>query len=139
MNRRRVGQLAAGFAALAAFGWAGWEAHESAMPEFKVYDGYWMILGALIAFAAVAPLVWRLPREVSLVAITLAAIAGCVVPLVVSALRRGMPIGVRLRGSWVLGGADLIGPVVVAGCLCLWLALRKYESATDRAGRRRAR
>ena len=137
MNRRRAGQLAAALAALAAFGLAGWEAHESAMPEFKVYDGYWMILGALIAFVAVAPLVWRLPREISLGAITLAAVAGCVVPLVVSALRRGMPIGVRLRGAWVLGGADLVGPVVVVGCLCLWLALRKYESAAERSNRRR--
>ena len=54
MNRRRSGQLAAGLGALAAFGWAGWAANESAMPEFKVYDGYWMILGALIAFAAVS-------------------------------------------------------------------------------------
>jgi hypothetical protein len=137
MNRRRAGQLAAGFAALAAFAWAGWAAHESAMPEFKVYDGYWMILGALIAFAVAAPLVWRLPREVSLPAVTLAAVVGCVVPLVISALRRGLPIGVRLRGAWVLGGADLVGPVVVVGCLCLWLALRRYESAADRAGRRR--
>jgi hypothetical protein len=128
MNRRRTGQLAAGLAALAAFGWAGWTAQASAMPEFKVYDGYWMILGALIAFAVVAPLVWRLRREISLVVITLAAVVGCVAPLVISALRRGMPIAVRLRGAWVLGGADLVGPAVVIGCLCLWFAVRTYET-----------
>ena len=138
MNRRRAGQLAAGAGALAAFGWAVWAAEESAMPEFKIYDGYWMILGALIAFAVAAPLVWRLRREISLVIITLAAVLGCVAPLVISALRRGLPIGVRLRGAWVLGGADLVGPVVVVGCLCLWFALRKYETTTDRAGRSRA-
>jgi hypothetical protein len=137
MNRRRAGQLAAAAGAVAAFGWAVWAAKESAMPEFKVYDGYWMILGALIAFAVVAPLIWRLRREVSLVIITLAAVVGCVTPLIISALRRGLPIRVRLLGAWVLGGADLVGPVVVVGCLCLWFALRKYET-TDRTGRSRA-
>lgn len=134
MNRRRTGQLAAGFAALTAFGWAGWMAKASAMPEFKVYDGYWMILGGLIAFAAVSPLVWRLRREISLVIITLAAILGCVIPLVISAMRHGMPIGVRLRGAWVLGGADQVGPAVVIGCLCLWFAVRKYETNSRQGG-----
>ena len=138
MNRRRAGQVLAGLGALAAFGWAAWAAQESAMPEFKIYDGYWMILGALVAFAAVAPLVWRLPREISLVVITLTAVVGCVAPLVISALRRGMPVSVRLRGAWVLGGADMVGPVVVVGCLCLWLALRRYETAAERAGRGRS-
>jgi hypothetical protein len=135
MNRRRTGQLAAGLAALAAFGWAGWAAKESAMPEFKAYDGYWMILGALIAFAAVAPLVWRLRREVSLPIVALAAAVGCVAPLVISALRLRMPIRARLLGSWVLGGADLVGPAVVVGCLCLWLALRRYEAPSKRMQR----
>jgi hypothetical protein len=135
MKRRRTGQLAAGLAALAAFAWAGWAAKESAMPEFKAYDGYWMILGALIAFAAVAPFVWRLRREVSLPIVALAAAVGCVAPLVISALRLGLPIRARLLGSWVLGGADLVGPAVVVGCLCLWLALRKYEPPSDRMGR----
>lgn len=129
MNGRRTGQLAAGLAALTAFGWAGWTAQASAMPEFKVYDGYWMILGALIAFAAAAPLVWRVRREVSLVVITLAALVGCVAPLVISAMRQGIPIRVRLRGAWFLGGADLVGPAVVIGCLFLWFAIRKYETS----------
>jgi hypothetical protein len=138
MNRRRSGQLAAGLAALAAFGWAGLAAKESAMPEFKAYDGYWMILGALIAFAAVAPLAWRLRREASMVVMTLAAIVGCVAPLVISAMRLGLPVMVRLRGAWVLGGADIVGPAVVVGCLCLWLALRKYETASERTARKQA-
>ena len=103
------------------------------MPEFKVYDGYWMILGALAAFLMVAPLVWRLRREVSAVIITLAAAVGCVVPLVISAMRHGMPVAVRLRGAWVLGGADLVGPAVIVGCLCLWFAVRKYETASERS------
>jgi hypothetical protein len=91
-----------------------------------------MILGALVAFAAVAPLVWRLRRELSMVVIAVAAIVGCVAPLVISALRLGMPIRVRLRGAWYLGGADLVGPAVVAGCLCLWLAIRRYETVSKR-------
>jgi len=105
------------------------------MPEFKAYDGYWMILGALIAFAAVAPLVWPLRREVSLPIVALAAAVGCVAPLVISALRLRMPIRARLLGSWVLGGADLVGPAVVVGCLCLWLALRRYETPSKRMQR----
>jgi hypothetical protein len=139
VNRRRAGQLVAGLGALLAFGWAGWAAHESAMPELKVYDGYWMILGALLAFAVAAPLVWRLRREVSLVVITLAALVGCLVPLVVSALRHGMPIAVRLRGAWVLGGADLVGPSVVIGCLCLWFAVKKYETTPTQVRGERVR
>jgi hypothetical protein len=60
---------------------------------------------------------------------------GCVAPLVISALRLGMPIRVRLLGAWVLGGADLVGPAVIIGCLCLWFAIRKYETTPRRAGR----
>jgi hypothetical protein len=138
MNRRRSGQVAAGLAALVAFGWAASAAKESAMPEFKAYDGYWMMLGALIAFAAVAPLAWRLRREASLVVMTVAAVAGCVAPLVISAIRLGLPIKVRLRGAWFLGGADVVGPAVVVGCLCLWLALRKYETPANRVARSHA-
>jgi hypothetical protein len=128
VNRRRTGQIAAGLIALISFGWAVWASHTSAMPEFGVYDGYWMILGATVAILIAAPLVWRWPRELSLVAIAAAAAIGCVAPLVVSALRKGMPVMVRLRGSWILGGADLVGPPVVIGFVALWLAIRKYES-----------
>ena len=137
MSRRRTGQVVAGLAALVAFGWAGWSAHASAMPEFKVYDGYWMILGALIAFVVAAPLVWRLRREISMIVITLAALVGCVAPLVISALGQGLPIRVRLRGAWYLGGADLVGPAVVIGCLCLWFAVRRYEPTPKQTGRGR--
>ncbi|HEX6434632.1 MAG TPA: hypothetical protein VFZ87_10335 [Gemmatimonadales bacterium] len=137
MNRRKTGQLAAGLAAFAAFAWAGWTAQASAMPEFKVYDGYWMILGALIAFAVVAPLVWRLRREISMVVITLAALVGCVAPLAISALRQGIPISVRLRGAWYLGGADFVGPAVVIGSLFLWFAIRKYETTPTPVGSQR--
>jgi hypothetical protein len=127
VSRRRTGQIAAGVAALISFGWAVWASHTSAMPEFRIYDGYWMIFGATLATLIAAPLVWRWPRERSLVAIAAAAAIGCVAPLVVSALRKDMPVMVRLRGSWILGGADLVGPPLVIGFVALWFAIRKYE------------
>jgi hypothetical protein len=127
VNRRTVGQVAAALIALAAFGWAAWASHTSAIPELKVYDGYWMMLGAAVAFAVVAPLVWRWPRERSLVVIALATVLGSVVPLVISAVRHHMPVAVRLRGAWILGGADLVGPALIIGFICLWFAIRRYE------------
>jgi hypothetical protein len=133
VSRRRIGQLVAAAIALAAFAWAAWSAHTNTRPEFKVYDGYWMILGATVAVAIVAPIVWRWRREWSLVTVTLAAAIGCVTPLLISALRHGLPIPVRLRGAWVLGGADAVGPALVLGYLCLWFALREYP--TGRSGR----
>lgn len=128
MSPRRTGQIAAGLAALISFGWAVWASHTSAMPEFRIYDGYWMIFGATLATLIAAPLVWRWPRELSLVAIAAAAAIGCVAPLVVSALRKDMPVMVRLRGAWWLGGADLVGPPLVIGFVALWFAIRKYEN-----------
>jgi hypothetical protein len=135
MNRRRTGQIVAALVAVASFAWAAWAAHTSAIPELQVYDGYWMILGASLANLAVTPLVWRWPRELSLVGITVVTVLGSVAPLVISALRHGMPLGARLRGSWVLGGADLVGPALVIGFVCLWFAIREYESPDARAKR----
>jgi hypothetical protein len=37
-----------------------------------------------------------------------------------------MPILARLRGAWILAGADLVGPAVVVGFVCLWLAVRAW-------------
>jgi hypothetical protein len=94
------------------------------MPEFKVYDGYWMMLGAAVTVGLVAPFVWRWPRERSLLVVVTASIVGSIVPLVVSALTHDLPIMARLRGSWMLAGADLVGPAVIVGFTCLWLAVR---------------
>jgi hypothetical protein len=126
MNRRTTGQIAAALGALVAFAWALWAARESAIPTLRVYDGFWMMLGAAVAVMLVAPLVWRWPRERSLVAVAIASVVGSFVPLVVSALRFHMPIMARLRGSWILGGADAVGPALVIGFVCLWFAVRKY-------------
>jgi hypothetical protein len=128
-----MGQAAAALVALAMFALAAWEARRSAIPFVKVYDGYWMILGAAIGMIVVGPIVWRWPRERSLIAIPVTAALGSLVPLLISALRHRMPLMARLRGAWVIGGADVVGPALVVGCMCLWFALR--EHGTERASR----
>jgi hypothetical protein len=128
LNRRRVGRAAAALGAVAAFAWAGWVAHESVMPEFKVYDGYRMILGATIAVVMVAPFIWHWRRDRSLIAIAITAAVGSVLPLVISAVQYHIPLLMRLRGAWFLAGADLIGPALVVGFVCLWLALREWTA-----------
>ncbi|HET6779107.1 MAG TPA: hypothetical protein VFH26_09480 [Gemmatimonadales bacterium] len=124
MTPNKINRLVPAAVALIAFVWAARSAHDSAMPEFKVYDGYWMMLGAALAVGLVAPLVWRWPRERSLPLVVMASVVGSVVPLVVSAFTHNLPIMARLRGSWMLAGADLVGPAVVVGFTCLWLAIR---------------
>jgi hypothetical protein len=126
MNRRKIGRAVAATAAVAAFGWAGWAAYENAMPELRVYDGYRMMLGATLAVIAVAPFIWRWRRDRSLVVIAVAAAVGSVIPLLISAIQHHMPILARLRGAWRLAGADLVGPAVVVGFVCLWLAVRAW-------------
>lgn len=132
MTRGKINRLVPALVALAAFLWATKSAHDSSMPEFKVYDGYWMMLGAALAVGLVAPLIWRWPRERSLLVVVIASIVGSIVPLVVSALTHNLPIMARLRGSWMLAGADLVGPAVIVGFTCLWLAVRD-----EAPGRRR--
>lgn len=127
MNRRTVGRNVAALGATASLGWAAWAAHVSSMPEFRVYDGYWMMLGASLATFVAAPLVWRWPRELSLVAIAAMTVLGIVAPLAISAARLGMPLRARLLGSWVLGGADLVAPALIVGFMCLWFAVREHQ------------
>ncbi|HZA92471.1 MAG TPA: hypothetical protein VE420_07570 [Gemmatimonadales bacterium] len=124
MTRGKISRLMPALVALTAFLWAAKSAHDSSMPEFKVYDGYWMMLGAALAVGVVAPLIWHWPRERSLLVVVIASIVGSIVPLVVSALTHDLPIMARLRGSWMLAGADLVGPAVIVGFTCLWLAVR---------------
>jgi len=124
MNRRQLGRVGAAAGAAAAFLWAARSAQSASMPEFKVYDGFWMMLGAAIAVTLVAPLVWRWPRERSLLVVVVAAGLGSIIPLAISAMTHGLPLMARLRGSWMLAGADMVGPALVIGFVCLWLALR---------------
>jgi hypothetical protein len=124
VTRGTLSRLIPAALALAAFLWAAKSAHDSSMPEFKVYDGYWMMLGAALAVGVVAAVVWRWPRDRSLPLIVIASVVGSVAPLAVSALTHKLPIMARLRGSWMLAGADLVGPAVVVGFTCLWFAVR---------------
>jgi hypothetical protein len=110
--------------ALAAFLWAAKSAHDSSMPEFKVYDGYWMMLGAALAVGLVAALVWRWPRQRSLPLVVIASVVGSVVPLAISALTHNLPFMARLRGAWLLAGADVVGPALVVGFTFFWFAVR---------------
>ena len=126
MSRRTIEQIVATLGALVAFTWAAWAARQSAIPELRVYDGFWMILGAAVAVILTAPLVWRWPRERSVVAIAIVTVLGSVVPLALSTVRLHIPIVARLRGSWVMGGADAVGPALVIGFVCLWFAVRKH-------------
>lgn len=126
MTRRTTGQIVAAFGALVAFGLALSAARHSAIPEWRVYDGFWMIGGAALMVALTAALVWRWPRELSLMAIAVATVVGSLVPLVLSAYRLHMPLMARLRGAWVLGGADVVGVPLVIGFMCLWFAVRTH-------------
>ena len=85
-----------------------------------------------MAVIVTAPLVWRWPRERSLVAIAVATVLGSMVPLGLSALRQHIPLMARLRGAFVLGGADAVGPPLVIGFLCLWFAVRKHGIEEDK-------
>jgi len=120
--------MLAALVALAMFTGAVLDAHRSAIPAVRLYDGYWMILGATIGMLVVGPFVWRWPRERSLVAILIISVAGSLAPLVLSALRQHMPVAARLRGAWYIGGADVVGPALVIGCMSLWFALREHGS-----------
>lgn len=131
MSRRVAGQIAAGFGALVAFAWAGWAARAAAIPTLRVYDGFWMILGAAVSVTLVAPLIWNWPRERSVAAIAIAAVLGSSLPLILSALKFHMPVMARLRGSWIIGGADVVGPALVIGFVCLWFAVRKHGVKGD--------
>jgi hypothetical protein len=141
MNRRAAGRTVAGIGALGAFSWAGWAAQVNAMPELRVYDGYRMIIGATLAVLGVAPFIWRRRRDRSLVVVALAAGLGSVIPLIASAINHHVPVMARLRGAWRLAGADLVGPALIVGFVCLWLAVREWKPAQPRvqlSGRERA-
>jgi hypothetical protein len=137
MNRRKVGRAVAALAAVVSFVWAGWAAHDNAMPELRVYDGYRMMIGAVIVVTLVAPFIWRWRRDRALVTVALAAALGCLLPLVISALRQQVPLVARLRGAWILAGADLVGPAMVIGFVCLWLAIREWNPTKPTAQQER--
>jgi hypothetical protein len=124
VSRTRA-RLLAWTGAAASFGLALYTSATESMPEFRIYDGYWMLLGATAALAATAPVVWRLRREVSLLIVVLAAFLGGWAPLVIFALRKGINISERLAGARYLMAADVVSAAITVGAGCLWLALRE--------------
>ena len=118
-GRRLSALLAAGALMIAAY--AG---YSQSMPSLHIYDGAWMFLGGALGFALVAPFAWSWSRERSLAAIGIASFLGTWLPLVVLAVRQHVPIWARIRGAWVLTGADIVGTALPIGMVCLWFALR---------------
>ncbi len=121
---RAYARLAASAGAAASFGLAVHTSAVESIPELRIYDGYWMLLGATVAVGVTAPLVWRLRRELSLLVVVGVAVIGSWTPLVVSALQWNMNIVHRLNGARILMAADVVGAAIAVGVACLWLALR---------------
>ncbi|HEX6615436.1 MAG TPA: hypothetical protein VF046_03955 [Gemmatimonadales bacterium] len=124
MSGKRV---AAGAGAVGALGLAVYTAVTESMPELRIYDGYWMLLGAAVAVAVVAPLVWSWRREWSLGVVVAAAVVGCWLPIVWLAMRRGSQVMPRIEGTWHLMGGDVVAAAVPVGVACLWMALRDAD------------
>jgi hypothetical protein len=121
---RTTGRRLSAILAAAALIIAAYAGYSQSMPSLHIYDGMWMFLGGALGFALVAPLAWSWSRERSLAAVGVATFLGTWLPLVVLALRQHVPIWARIRGAWVLTGADIVGTALPIGMVCLWFALR---------------
>ena len=126
LSRTRARWLAA-LGAGAALVLALHTARVESMPEFHAYDGWWMLLGAAVAVAVVAPLTWRWPRQRSLPVVVLAAVLGSWLPFLWLAHQGHVALWPRLKGAWWLMGADVIGAAIPVGVACLWLAVREPD------------
>jgi hypothetical protein len=119
--------VAATAGAVGSLGLAVYTAFTESMPELRIYDGYLMLLGAAVAVALVAPVVWSWRRESSLGVVVAAAVVGCWAPILLQAVRRGSEIGARIKGAWYLMGGDVVAAAVPVGVACLWMALREAD------------
>jgi hypothetical protein len=128
---RRLGRGLAIGGAGALLAWSWWAARRGAMPEYRVYDGYWMMLWGGVAAVAAAALTWSWRRERSLGMVTLAAAIGSWAPIAASAARHHVPLLARLRGAWALTGADVVGLAVPVALALLWLAIREHAPARE--------
>ena len=121
----RVPRWAALTGAGVAFGLAGCTAVTESMPELRIFDGYWMMLGATVMVCAIAPLVWSWRRDWSLPVVIAASVVGSWLPIVWLALRRHTPIVERALGAWYLMGGDVVAAAIPVGVACLWMAIRR--------------
>ncbi len=133
LTSRRTGRLLAGVAATGVLGMAVATAIAEVEPLLHLYDGLWMIGGAVLAFAVVAPLVRRWPRDHAMALIAGTVAVGAWSPLVFLALRARIPVLARIKGAIFLSSADVIGVALPVGATLVWLALRDYRpSGPDR-------
>jgi hypothetical protein len=128
ITSRRSGRLLAGLAAVGVLGLAVLTAVSEAAPELHIYDGLWMITGAALLVSLCAPLVWNWPRERALAVVASAAAIGAWAPLVVLALRAGVPVMARLKGAVFFSDADILGIALPVGVALGWLALKEHTS-----------
>lgn len=124
---RRTGRLVAALAGLSGLGLGVWTAIDQSMPEIGIVDGYWMVGGAVLGAAIIAPFAWRRRREQALVAVGLSTLLGAWLPLVVLALRAGVPVRARLKGAMFFSSADVIGLALPVGFTLLWLAIQEHR------------
>ena len=124
---RRSGRLLAGAAAVLILGLAVRTAFSNTVPELKFYDGWWMIGGATVTIALSLPLIWKWPRERALAVVAGGAAIGAWVPLVILAMRAGIPVWARLKGAVFFSDADVIGVALPVGAALAWLALREHR------------
>jgi hypothetical protein len=135
LTSRRSGRLLAGCASAFSLGLAIYTAVSELEPALRLFDGLWMFAGAGVAVAVVAPLIWRWPRERALAVLAAAAAAGTWAPLVVLALRAGIPIRTRLGAAVFWSSADVVGVALPVGIVFAWLALREHRpGSTNVAG-----
>jgi hypothetical protein len=128
VTSRQSGRLLAGAAAVLILGLAVWTAFTETVPELRLYDGWWMIGGAAVTVALSLPLIWKWRRERALAVIAGGAAIGAWVPLVILAIRAGIPIGVRLKGAIFFSNADVMGVALPVGAALAWLALREHRA-----------
>jgi hypothetical protein len=129
---RRTGRGLAATGALLLLAWSGYAAVTQSMPEWHVYDGYWMLGGGTAGFALAALLARHWRRERALPVVGLLTLAGAWAPLALLALRAGVPVLARFKGAWVLTGADVVGLALPVAAILAWLALREHRPAGDR-------
>ena len=125
---RRSGRLLAGAAAVLILGLAVRTAFTGTVPELRLYDGWWMVGGATVTIALGLPFIWKWPRERALAVIAGCAAIGAWVPLVILAIRAGIPVLVRLKGAVFFSDADVLGVALPVGAALAWLALREHRA-----------
>ena len=92
-----------------------------------LYDGLWMLGGAVVALAICVPLVWSWPRDRAIAVLAVVTVIGSWAPLVAFAIRGKIPILARLKGAMFFSSADVVGVALPVGVVCLFLALKEYR------------